>query len=91
MTINDKEPNELKIRRVRHRKRGTTYRVIGEGETQVAVNKVYGEELATRIIRDGTKLIVYQCEADGKIWLRPTDEFMDGRFEELDGAEGEEK
>lgn len=56
--------------RVRHVKRGSTYRVIGEAEVQCAV-----------MVEEGDRLTVYRCDTDGKLWARPTAEFRDGRFE----------
>lgn len=57
--------------RVRHKKRGSTYQVIGRGRLQV------DEDL------DNEKITVYRGEADGLIWVRPDYEFNDGRFEQL--------
>jgi len=58
----------------RHVKRGSTYQVIGEAELQ-----------ATDPVCEGTVLTVYKAE-DGKLWVRPTYEFKDGRFETLPPA-----
>lgn len=58
-------------RLVRHKKRGTTYAVIGTAELQMATDLV-----------DGSFLTIYQGE-DGKWWARQEDEFADGRFEDL--------
>ncbi len=57
----------------RHRKRGSTYQVIGKAELQVA-----GMFPPT----EGDKLTIYRAE-DGTLWARPTPEFEDGRFEDL--------
>jgi len=54
--------------RFRHRKRGTVYQVISIGEDEN---------------RRGTEVVVYRGEDDGKIWVRPSAQFFDGRFEEL--------
>jgi len=54
--------------RFRHRKRGTVYQVISIGEDEN---------------RRGTEVVVYRGEDDGKIWVRPSEQFFDGRFEEL--------
>lgn len=62
------------VERVRHRKRGTTYEVIGLAELQAA---------ADRAITEGSRLVVYRCETDGRLWCRPPSEFYDGRFEAL--------
>lgn len=55
----------------RHKKRGSTYRVIGQAVLQTA-------EPAP----DGAHMIVYQDEK-GLVWVRPSAEFYDGRFELL--------
>lgn len=55
----------------RHKKRGSTYRVVAQAAVQ-----------SGRAIVEGDKLIVYLGE-DGYWWARPVDEFNDGRFETL--------
>jgi hypothetical protein len=64
-------PMTQTTRRVRHKKRGTTYEVIGTAELQMATDLV-----------DGAFLTIYRGE-DGKWWARQEDEFEDGRFEEV--------
>ena len=59
--------------RWRHKKRGTTYRVLHEGTMSSAKVSVVDDE----------PMVVYQAESDGRIWVRPTAEFYDGRFEVL--------
>jgi hypothetical protein len=59
--------------RYRHKKRGTTYQVIG-----VASSQVVGEPIG-----EGSQAVVYRSEDDGSLWVRPYDEFHDGRFEQL--------
>lgn len=56
---------------MRHKKRGTTYTVIGTAELRMAHDLVYGAFLT-----------IYQGE-DGKWWARQEDEFEDERFEEV--------
>ena len=52
-----------------HIKRGSFYRVLTrDAELQSATE-----------INEGKQLTVYQG-MDGKIWVRPTEEFEDGRF-----------
>jgi hypothetical protein len=58
--------------RYRHKKRGSTYRVIGEAQLQTSF-----------ALGDGDWMIVYQGEMDGLLWTRPKFEFDDGRFERL--------
>lgn len=56
----------------RHRKRGTTYTIIGVGEVQAS-----GEPL-----KEGDMVTVYKA-TDGHLWVRRKAEFEDGRFEEI--------
>lgn len=58
-------------RRYRHLKRGTLYTAIGDAELQSA-----------RRLDEGVILRVYRGD-DGRLWARPADEFLDGRFEEV--------
>ncbi len=51
--------------RVRHLKRGTTYQVLAVGEIEAT----------------GETVCVYVGEADARVWVRPLEEFGDGRFE----------
>lgn len=60
------------MRRFRHKKRGTTYKVIGVGQIQSDVP-----------LTDSEYVVIYQSEADGHFWARRMSEFEDGRFEEL--------
>lgn len=64
-------PNLPGLRRVRHRKRQSSYVVFGEGRLQTA-----------RPISDMEPLTFYQAE-DGSLWARPPAEFEDGRFDDL--------
>ena len=49
----------------RHIKTGGLYRVLRHG----------------RIEADLRAVVIYESLADGRVWVRPTDEFYDGRFE----------
>lgn len=60
------------IERWRHKKRGTTYTVVGNCEVQ-AEDPLMDHEVA----------VVYCCEQDGTLWVRRHSEFHDGRFEAL--------
>jgi hypothetical protein len=62
-----------------HRKRGTSYKVIGIGRFQSSAHP----EL------DMAEVVMYGNPGDSRIWLRPLDEFMDGRFIPTDLTEGE--
>lgn len=57
-------------RTVRHVERGSSYRVWGIGRLQ-SENKEF----------DNTAVTIYVGE-DNRIWVRPTSEFEDGRFED---------
>jgi hypothetical protein len=69
-------PAEGTQRRVRHKKRRSTYRVIGEGRHQ---------DIDPRL--DDSPIIIYQSESDGKLYTRFQCNFNDGRFEELPPAD----
>jgi hypothetical protein len=59
--------------RVRHIKRGSTYRVIGRGKVQT-----------DQMLFDDEDVVIYRGEADGKFWVREPREFDDpARFEVL--------
>jgi hypothetical protein len=60
------------FRRVKHLKRGSTYKIIGHGKIQTETP-----------LTDNAEVVVYVSEADGSVWVRPISEFMDGRFENL--------
>jgi hypothetical protein len=70
--------------RIRHKKRGSVYEVLGEAEAQVSTKSegVY-METPRRSLRDGDKLTVYRHIETGKLWCRFPDEMTDGRFEEI--------
>lgn len=55
-----------------HVKRGTTYRIVGTAELQMAFDALV----------DGSELVIYQGD-DGKTWAREEGEFTDGRFVRL--------
>ena len=65
-------PMPGQVRMVRHKKRGSTYRVIGTALLQPA--EPVGEPCAMVVYRDIDK---------GHLWIRPESEFDDGRFEEV--------
>jgi len=60
--------------RYRHKKTGGVYRVLH----------------ATALIEaDMSLAVVYQSEKDGTVWVRPTREFLDGRFDRIGTSTGE--
>lgn len=60
--------------RWRHIKRGSTYIAVGMAEMQCEDGEPF---------HDYELVMVYRCEADGKLWVRRKSEFEDGRFEAL--------
>lgn len=65
-------PTPGHARLVRHKKRGSTYRVIGTALLQAA-----------EPVGEACTMVVYRCLDDGRLWVRPEVEFDDGRFEEI--------
>lgn len=64
---------------VRHKKRGSSYRVIGEGKMQSEHWRA-GDNPEAYV--DMEPVMIYEDEA-GDFWVRPKDEFEDGRFEDI--------
>jgi hypothetical protein len=67
------------VRRVRHKKRGTTYRVLHGAVMQ----STHWHDHHFKVPADGRTVVVYQSESDGSVWVRPASEFEDGRFENI--------
>ncbi len=74
----------------RHVKRGTEYRVVGTGKMQAENwwernpnrgQSTFGE--CDQMI-DMRKVVIYRSGSDGSLWVRPVEEFNDGRFEPVD-------
>ena len=66
----------------RHKKRGTVYEVL----TDVASLQCSAAEEFERMFEDDN-WTVYRNVETGHIWVRPTEEFLDGRFEQVVEAE----
>jgi hypothetical protein len=61
------------VRRVKHVKRQSTYKVVTEALVQTDVP-----------LKDYDRVMVYQSEKDGSFWVRPISEFEDGRFQNIE-------
>jgi hypothetical protein len=55
----------------RHKKRGTNYWIIGLATLQVTDSN------------DGKMMVVYEPIDDVTMWVRSTDDFLDGKFERV--------
>jgi hypothetical protein len=71
-----------RLRRFRHWKRGTTYEVIGYGRVQSGL-WVEPNTCPRPGPVDMREVVIYRGEEDGSMWVRPIEEFNDGRFEEI--------
>lgn len=74
----------------RHKKRGTEYLLIGTGKMQaggwsdagaIAAALLGEAPLATSV--DMREVAIYRAVDDGSLWVRPREEFEDGRFDVL--------
>lgn len=66
----------------RHKKRGTEYVLIGFGKLQAEMWVDWNSEPV-----DMREVAIYRSVDDGSLWVRPREEFEDGRFEALTAAQ----
>lgn len=66
----------------RHKKRGSEYELIGYGKMQTEDWwDTSGYDLLEPV--DMKEVAIYRSLDDGSLWVRPREEFEDGRFEVL--------
>lgn len=72
-----------RLRRVLHKNRHSTYRVLGDARIQISIPGPNEGPAKARTIVEGDKLTIYWADIDNTFHLRFPDEFEDGRFEDL--------
>lgn len=82
----------------RHKKRGTGYVLVGYGKMQAeswvdkkpSIDALMKEppEVSPPPSVDMREVAIYRSVDDGSLWVRPREEFEDGRFEALANREG---
>lgn len=77
----------------RHVKRGSEYVLIGYGKMQAQKWKAttiqpdeVGHNHWTHVSIDMREVAIYRSVDDGSLWVRPREEFEDGRFQALQGG-----
>lgn len=72
----------------RHKKRGSEYVLLGIGKMQAARWNEHGTNPDGGFIVsvDMREVAVYRSVTDGQLWVRPREEFDDGRFEALSAS-----
>ncbi len=69
----------------RHKKRGITYVLIGIGKMQAEKWGKYFEGVGYSSV-DMREVAIYRSTDDGSLWVRPREEFEDGRFEAISAS-----
>ncbi|MBN9235135.1 MULTISPECIES: hypothetical protein [Phyllobacteriaceae] len=71
----------------RHKKRGSTYALIGIGKMQAEHWRDIAVDEDETALVDLREVAIYRSVDDGSLWARPREEFEDGRFEVLEGTD----
>ena len=86
--MSENKPSVL-FGRFRHKKRGSEYEVVGIGKMQAEHwwerNPNVGQATFGQCdqLVEMREVVVYLGLHDGQLWVRPREEFEDGRFERI--------